>query len=168
MAFSLKGLFGRKNAAQEFPHVTSSTGEARTLSGRDLCADSRLGVAFDVEPADFEATAQHLVASAAAQPAFHESGIGQYPRTLVAELGAYMAQVDACFVRYCTELETVHRASLVAELECIDSRLTELAFARPERAAARGKRKSAAGRAGVAKEGQTEAATSTSATETDA
>ena len=161
MAFSMKGLFGRKNdGAPQFPRVSSAAGAARISSAIDLCADERLGVAFDTPPApDFEATAKRLVSAAAAHPAFHESGIDQYPRTLLGQLGAYVAQVDAGFTRYRTEIETTHRASLIAQLDVCDSRLAELSFAKPERAA-RGKRKFAAGCAG--------AAASASVIETDA
>ena len=134
MAFSMKGLFGRKNdGAPQFPRVSSAAGEARIPSASDLCADERLGVAFDTPPApDFEATAKRLVGAAAAHPAFHESGIDQYPRTL-RQLGAYVAQVDAGLIRYRTELEATHRASLAAQLERCDNRLAELTFGKPER-----------------------------------
>ena len=87
MAFSMKGLFGRKNdGAPQFPRVSSAAGEARIPSANDLLCDERLGVAFDTPSApDFEATAKRLVGAAAAHPAFHESGIDQYPRTLLGQ-----------------------------------------------------------------------------------
>lgn len=137
MAFDMKGLFGRKNdSTPRFPSVSSAAGESRIPSAADLCADERLGVAFDTPVApDFEETANRLVSKAAAHPAFHESGIDQYPRTLLSELGAYLAQVDAGLVRYRTELEATHRASLAAQLERCDNRLAELTFGKRERAA---------------------------------
>lgn len=171
MAFSMKGLFGRKNdGTPQFPRVSSAAGEARIPSASDLCADERLGVAFDTPPApDFEATAKRLVGAAAAHPAFHESGIDQYPRTLLGQLGAYVAQVDAGLIRYRTELEATHRASLAAQFERCDNRLAELTFGKRERAAAgQSGRGRAGGQAGSAKKWQMETATSANATGTDA
>ena len=46
----------------------------------------------------------------------------------------YVAQVDAGLIRYRTELEATHRASLAAQLERCDNRLAELTFGKPERA----------------------------------
>ena len=140
MASKIKGLFGRKNdGVPQFPRVSSAAGEARIPSASDLSADERLGVAFDAPATpDFEGTAKRLVSAAAAHPAFHESGVDQYPRTLLAELGAYLSQVDAGFIRYRTELEATHRASLAAELERCDNRLAELTFGKRDRAAGLG------------------------------